>query len=210
MTIKRLIIIFLLSTSCSAFGQTLDDLFRAVETNNVGEVSRLLARGMDVNSADPDGRTLLMRASWDGQNEIVKVLLERKARIEQRNARGETAIMMAAYRGHLDTIKLLHQRGASIEGPGWTPLHYAAFNGQTAVVKYLLDQRADIDAKAPNGATPLMFAARGGHMDTAKLLIWQVADVNVETDRGDTALKWALASKNTDIAKLLQQAGAKK
>jgi ankyrin repeat protein len=191
-------------------GQTLDDLFRAVETNNIGEVSRLLARGMDPNSSDPDGRTLLMRAAWDGQNDLIKVLLDRKAKVEQRNARGETAIMMAAFRGHLEAVKLLHERGASLGGPGWTPLHYASFNGSTPVVKYLLDSRADIDARAPNGATPLMFAARGGHLETAKLLIWQVADVNAESDRGETALMWALQGKNTDIAKLLQQAGAKR
>ena len=118
--------------------------------------------------------------------------------------------MMAAFRGHLDTVKLLHSRGAVLEAPGWTPLHYASFNGNTAVVKYLLDNRVDIDARAPNGATALMFASRGGHMETAKLLIWQVADVTIETDRGETAYMWAMESKNTDIAKLLQQAGAKK
>jgi ankyrin repeat protein len=78
------------------------------------------------------------------------------------------------------------------------------------VVKYLLVNKVNIDAKAPNGATALMFAARGGHMETAKLLIWEVADVNIETDRGETAMMWALQAKNTDIAKLLQQAGAKK
>lgn len=209
----RFIILFFfvfMSATSVGYAQTLDDLFRAVETNNVAEVNRLLARGMDVNSADPEGRTLLMRAAWDGQDDLVKLLLDRKARIDQRNARGETAIMMAAFRGHLETVKLLHARGAPLDGPGWTPLHYAAFNGNTAVAKYLLDNKANIDAKAPNGATALMLAARGGHIETAKLLIWQVADVNAETDRGDTALKWALESKNTDIAKLLQQAGAKK
>lgn len=207
---SALIILALALFPMIAGAQTLDDLFRAVETNNVPEVNRLLSRGMDPNSSDPDGRTLLMRAAWEGQDELVKLLLDRKAKVEQRNARGETAIMMAAFRGHLETVKLLHTRGASLQGPGWTPLHYAAFNGSTPVVKYLLDNRADIDARAPNGATALMFAARGGHLDTAKLLIWQVADVNAESDRGETALMWALQSKNTDIAKLLQQAGAKR
>jgi ankyrin repeat protein len=210
MLLKLLSILIISALPLTATAQTLDDLFRAVDTNNVSEVSRLLSRGMDPNSSDPEGRTLLMRAAWEAQDDLIKVLLERKARVDQRNARGETAIMMAAFRGHLDTVKLLHGRGASIAGPGWTPLHYAAFNGSTPVVKYLLDSRADIDARAPNGATALMFAARGGHLESAKLLIAQVADVNAESDRGETALMWALQGKNTDIAKLLQQAGAKR
>ena len=110
----------------------------------------------------------------------------------------------------MDVVKLLHSKGAALNGTGWTPLHYAAFNGHTKIVKYLLENRAEIDARAPNGATALMFAARNGHFETAKLLIWEVADVNVEADSGGTALQWATQTKNTDIAALLKQAGAKR
>lgn len=201
--------VFIFSVSITTgYAQTLDDLFRAVETNDVGEVGRLLARGMDPNSSDPDGRTLLMRAAWDGNEELIRLLLDRKARVDQRNSRGESALMMAALQGKVGAVKLLHGRGAPLDGNGWTPLHYAAFNGHTEVAKFLLDNRANIDARAPNGATALMLAARGGHLDLARLLIQRVADVNAETDRGITALRWANETKNTDIARMLQQAGA--
>jgi len=77
------------------------------------------------------------------------------------------------------------------------------------VVKYLLQQGAEIDALSPNGVSALMMAAREGHFDTVKLLLWEVANPNIKSESGITALKWALKAGNTDIADLLKQAGAK-
>jgi ankyrin repeat protein len=117
--------------------------------------------------------------------------------------------MLAAFRGNLEAVRVLQGRGGEINNPGWTALHYAAFQGQTAVAKYLLDNRAEVNARAPNGITPLMAAVRNGHLDTAKLLLSQGADPSAKNDAGGTALQWALKGGNTDLAQVLKQAGAK-
>jgi hypothetical protein len=117
--------------------------------------------------------------------------------------------MLAAFKGNVEAVRLLHGRGGEINSNGWTALHYAAFQGQTGVAKYLLDNKAEVDARAPNGITPLMAGVRNGHTDVVKLLLAQRADPNAKNDAGGTALQWALKGGNTDLAQLLKQAGAK-
>ena len=51
------------------------------------------------------------------------------------------------------------------------------------VVKLLLEAKADIDAKADNGATALMMAASEGHIDIVKLLLEAKADVNAKRQK---------------------------
>ena len=48
------------------------------------------------------------------------------------------------------------------------------------VVKLLLEAKADIDAKANNGATALIMASSEGHSDIVRLLLEAKADVNAQ------------------------------
>ena len=162
---KRITLFFLLviafnSANPSLAAPSLDDMFKAVKANDVRELRTFLEQGMDPDSTNQQGYSVLMEAAREGHVEVVGLLLDRKAKVNQRNAVGETALMLAAFKGNLETVQLLHARGGAINTTGWTALHYAAFQGQTAVAKYLLDNRAEIDARAPNGITPLMAGVR--------------------------------------------------
>jgi len=47
-----------------------------------------------------------------------------------------------------------------------TPLHTAAWNGHTEVVKLLLGHKADVNAgRTDDGTTPLYTAAQNGHTE---------------------------------------------
>ncbi|HWN94924.1 MAG TPA: ankyrin repeat domain-containing protein, partial [Methylomirabilota bacterium] len=68
---------------------------------------------------------------------------------------------------------------------GYTPLHRAATAGQIVVAKFLLANKADVNAKrfpaqvgASTGETPLHFAAGAGHKSMVELLLDNGADVN--------------------------------
>ena len=194
--------------ACSAVQASLDDLFSAVKLDDVAGVRRMLGDGGDVNSVDAGGNSLLMVAAREQSNGVARLLIERRVNVNYRNDVHETAIMFAALDGDLELVKLLAAAGADITQAGWTALHYAAFGGHTEICRFLLDHKADIDAKSPNGTTPLMLAARQGHYDTVKLLLSQVAEPNARNEAGATALSMALRNKNMDIATLLRQAGA--
>ncbi len=192
-----------------AMADAYDDLLEAVRSNDIVAAEALFARGMDVNTTDAGGDSLLMISVKRDHADMAQRLLTRQANPDARNQYGETALMLAAAAGNLNLAKLLVHHGAKVNLAGWNPLIYAAWRGRTEVAKFLLDQGADIDAVAPNGISALMMAARGGPFDTVKLLLWEVADPNLKTDSGGTALAWAMKEGNTEIADLLKQAGAK-
>jgi hypothetical protein len=104
------------------------------------------------------------------------------------------------------SCKRLVEAGADVNLYGWPPLIYAAFNGHTAVVEYLITRGADIDATTENGSTALFFAARFGHLQIVELLLQNKADASIANDRGATADDWARQTGNTNIADILRQA----
>src|SRR5271156_6649788 len=60
----------------------------------------------------------------------------------------------------------------------WTALYWAASSGHEAVVKLLLEHKADVNAKDSYGETALHGAASKGHEAVVKLLLEHKADVN--------------------------------
>jgi hypothetical protein len=59
------------------------------------------------------------------------------------------------------------------DGNGWTPLHYAASSGKSALMalQVLLEHHADFDRKNNKGETPLHVACAGRHIESASELI---------------------------------------
>ena len=153
------------------------DFFRAVNVDNAGKVTELLARGFDPNTVNDIGPGGAVPGHARGRPKVAAVLLASPAlKVDAANAAGETPLMMAALKGRLDWAKKLFDRGAQVHKPGWTPVHYAASGPSTELLALLLDRGADIDALAPNGTTPLMMAARFGTEDSVKLLVQRGAD----------------------------------
>ncbi|UKZ79073.1 hypothetical protein TrVFT333_006824 [Trichoderma virens FT-333] len=85
-----------------------------------------------------------------------------------------------------------------------TPLHEAARNGKADVVKLLLGQGANIEAKNNDGNTPLHDAARNGKADVTKLLLARGANIEAKNnDIGDTPLHLAAWNGKADMVKFL-------
>jgi len=202
-------LIYAMANVAPAFAQSLDEMLASVKANDTATFERLLRKGVDVNSSDARGDSLLMHAAREGHERIVERLVSARARVNTRNGSGETALMLASLKGHLAIVSRLQAAGAEVSHSGWNPLLYAAFEGNTDVCRFLLGKGAEIDAQAPNGATALMIASRQGHLETVRLLLWEDSDPRIRTDGGATALQWALKAGNSEIAKLLTQAGAK-
>lgn len=186
-----------------------EDMEEALISGDTAWAIKLINRGMDVNSVDAAGNTLLMQTVNRDNQEFFDYLLKRRARINTRNRNGETALSLAAYRGKLYFVQRLVDSGADVNLYGWPPLIYAAFNGHTAVAEYLLKKGAEVNGTTENGSTALLFAARFGHIEVVELLLLNKADPNIANERGATAIDWALKTDNTDIADLLRKAGGR-
>ena len=51
-----------------------------------------------------------------------------------------------------------------------TPLHFAAENGHLSVVEYLVNQKADMNAKDKYNWTPLHYASQNDHLSVVEYL----------------------------------------
>ncbi len=204
----RILLVVCLLAAGAAQGQSLEKFIRAANDGDARTVSALLSQGLDPDSADKDGNTVLMIASRLGHKEVVMVLLGR-AHVARISAHGDTALHFASLAGHLEIVKLLVENGAIVNpGTGWTPLHYAAFENRAEVIKYLIAKGAKKDQLAPNGYTALMLAARGGHVAAATVLLHEDADLGIKGPGGETALSIATSRNYEELVKLLKRAGA--
>uniref|UniRef100_V5HQY3 Putative major histocompatibility complex protein bat4 n=1 Tax=Ixodes ricinus TaxID=34613 RepID=V5HQY3_IXORI len=82
-------------------------LFTAAQNNDVAEIERCLAAGLDVNETDCFGWTPLMSAACDGAQDSVRFLLKRNADRRMLNKQGKTAMDLAVVRGHFKVVQLL-------------------------------------------------------------------------------------------------------
>ena len=191
----------------SAHASSYDEMLSAVKLGDVSGVRHWLERGMDVDTIDREGNTLLMLAVREKRPQLVTIFIQARARLNLRNMHGDTALKIAAYQGHLGMVRELVEAGAEIDTEGWAPLIYAAFNGHDEIVAFLLQQGARIDARSESGMTALMAAARGGFLPIVRRLIAAGAEVNLRDANNETALDWANKTKNTDITTALEAAG---
>ncbi len=94
---------------------------------------------------------------------------------------------------------------------GRTPLVWAAYNGHTEVVRFLIEDRIDVNTTTPDmhGMTALQAAAAGGHANIAQILIDAGSDVNAQQDvNGATALLYATSSGQIEVVQVLIDAKA--
>jgi len=148
--------------------------FEASLNGDLDVVRDAIARQTDVNQTDPDSRTALMLACFNGHTKICRLLLEAKAKIDARDGTARTALMYAATGPHEECVSLLVEHKADVnlaDGvENWTPLMFAAAEGQTGVVRILLAAGADASAKDVDGEDAEMFARSKGHADLAKMI----------------------------------------
>ena len=85
----------------------------------------------------------------------------------------------------LETIKyLIKQKGNEINKlthDNRIYLHWAAFKGNTELIKYLIDKKSDINIEDSHGLTPLVFAANAGQTNIEIYRLFFNAGVNPKT-----------------------------
>lgn len=136
----------------TSWDESLPD-FIAAERGDEDALAEHLKDGLDPNSRNNEGSTLLICAAAANQPEIVKLLLDHHADIEARDVRNRTALHWAASRCSFDSVELLVASGANLEtadAEGETPLLVAVSSG-TRVAKFLMKQGANVHAKNLNG-----------------------------------------------------------
>ncbi len=77
------------------------------------------------------------------------------------------------------------------DGGGDQPIHHAARNGDTEIVRLLIEYGADVNVTNDRGHTVLYCAGGHGHLATLQLLLENRADCAAKsTDDGKTLMEW--------------------
>jgi ankyrin repeat protein len=189
----------------------------------------LLERGVDVNTQRKDHQTPLHFASYHGNVEIVRLLLDHGADLEAAwGDKGEKPLHQVSYgkyRSQRDGVRvaqLLLDRGADVNTrhkDDWTPLHHASYFGNVEIVRLLLDHGADHGAAEANaegdfGEKPLHLVSYGEYRSqedgvrVTQLLLDHGADVNTRCKKHRTPLHAASYYGNVEIVRLLLDHGA--
>lgn len=116
-------------------------------------IAMLLEGGVDVESRDMHGETPLCLAAANGQEDAVRLLLDKGANVNLLGEKsGQTPLFRALKKGHGSVTALLLEKGADPTLPSQlpgqpllTPLRWAVNHGDEATVKLLLDHGAAID-----------------------------------------------------------------
>ena len=178
-------------------------LILATENNHEEIVNRLIKAGAKVNEFDKHGTALtrsiqnghfkifnilinsgakvdepsdLMCAAGDGHLEIFKTLIDQKADVHKVNSDGATALTIAADGGQLEIVKILIDQKADVDkvDKNGTALMLATLKGHTDIVKYLLEEGAQVNLTNEWGNTALSYAIiadKKDNVEVVKLLL---------------------------------------
>ncbi len=158
-------------------------LCSAGSRGDIASLQRMAEDGVNLDSADYDGRTALHLAAAEGQLAAVGFLIARGADVNALDRWGGSPLQDAVRNRHDAVAALLKENGARLRsGDMVAALCYAAGQGNLEDLSRLLHNGAD-----PNGAdydrrTALHLAAAEGHQAAVDLLLAHGADPSA-TDR---------------------------
>ncbi|MFN7095826.1 MAG: ankyrin repeat domain-containing protein, partial [Burkholderiales bacterium] len=188
----------------------LTPLHIAAQSEQNEMVMFLLNQGANIEAKTNEGSTPLHLAV--SNEAIVDTLLKAGAKINAQTNYGENALHLAAYKGYLASCKLLIQYNINLNlkaSRDFTALHYAIEGNQIAVVEYLMNVGAYLQAKTDFlGLTPLHLAIVFGNFECVQLLLEQGADIETKGRLGGTPLHVAARKGQAELVKLLLSKGA--
>ncbi|XP_071115437.1 uncharacterized protein [Haliotis cracherodii] len=177
------------------------------------DVAKLLLRqSMDLNQGGEYGRTPLIYASYNGHEDILKLLLENGAptSVDSGSVTNiDSCLHLACMKGETNIVKILLDHGMNIEDVGGryirTPLMYACRHGKLETAKELKRRHAVLDIVDKNIFSCLHFAAMKGHVPTAEWLLQSGIIVNCVNSASRTPLMYAFQNGHIDMVTFLMQ-----
>lgn len=189
-------------------------IFEAIENKDYANVEKLSQKKSRIDKTSDKGITPLWKATLLKDTISMIILLRNGADPNAPTDGGVTPLFVPCMDGFVKSAEILCRFGADVNFDknkySLTPLRHATSNGNTEVVRFLINQGAAIDAKADDNATALTAACAKGHIEIVTLLLEKGADINVQDEDGDTPLMNACLQGRVEIVSYLLEKGANK
>ncbi len=203
--------------STNNYGNTI--LISAVSAPYIHDIiSYLLNKGAAINARNKDGNTALMFAAANGDEKIVKLLLDFKADINLHNNYEWSALSSAIEYEYHNIVAMLTNRGAVLNDKSCYYFSELRNNDNPEQLRKIMNERkyGNINVKARNfnNRTILISLcnapAVSGYIDLLLIrkLLEQGADVNAVDHDGFSPLMASANSGVIDIVKILIEYGA--
>ncbi|XP_067842196.1 M-phase phosphoprotein 8 [Heptranchias perlo] len=153
----------------------------AVKSGNYLTVKLALNSSEEYNldQEDPSGMNLVMFAAAGGQDDILRLLIKKGAKISSRQKNGTTALMHAAEKNYLTTVAILLEAGSQVnvqQISGETALMKACKRGNADIVRLLLEYGADCGILSKHQNSALHYAKQSNN-----ILVYDLLKNHVET-----------------------------
>jgi ankyrin repeat protein len=124
-----------------------------------------------------------------------------------------SGLMIGAWEGNIAMMELFHSRVAPTSTKanrlGEQALQHAAWRGQLAAVRWLVERGARINRDGPEWSA-LHYAVFAGHADSRRPTCWGAAPISMPSTNGSTPLMMAAREGQGAIARTLLAAGARR
>ena len=162
--------------------------------NMILNISLYLENGGDINVADNEGNTLLMKSVYLGYYDLADYILLNNADISLTNNNGENALILSADYPYIINLILNNNIDNldSADNKGKTALFHACEFGNFNSVRILIKSGSDINKRDIFGKTILMYAVESENLELIKYLIEDIeVDINEKDDWGQNAIFFA-------------------
>ncbi|CAD8115795.1 unnamed protein product [Paramecium sonneborni] len=161
-----------------------------------------------INIQNKDGFTPLHMASFKGNLEIIKLLLQIGANVNIQTNTGLSVLHMSVQGDHIKTSLFWINQNIPIDILDYnhqTPLICASFLGCQQMVNFLIPWGAKLNAQTKDkGHTALHVATQQGHSRIVRKLLIKGIDRKIKDKRGKTALDLAIESKFSSIQTMIE------
>uniref|UniRef100_A0A3B1K3L3 non-specific serine/threonine protein kinase n=1 Tax=Astyanax mexicanus TaxID=7994 RepID=A0A3B1K3L3_ASTMX len=183
----------------------------AIRTEDTAKLMKIL-QPQDVDLLLDGGGSLLHYAVSLANEEAVKFLLLNNCSANLPDSRGSTPLHLAVEKRLKSVAEiLLGRKSTNVNAKDedqYTPLHFAAQNGDEALTRLLLDRAATMNEADAQGRTPIHVACHHGRENVVRVLLSRGADAHARGKDEWTALHLAAWQGHLGIVKLLvKQAG---
>ncbi|GAB6439370.1 hypothetical protein bcgnr5369_00260 [Bacillus cereus] len=176
---------------------------------------KLIKNEMDLEIKNSKGYTLFLYAStrekYTAQLELILKHQKEKVCLQTHKSLGN-ALIIATINNNLEGTKVLLRHGFDVNvqgtpGQGETPLTISARNDNFDLVRLLISNGANVNAKNYAKTTSLMYATQNQNIEMIQFLLKNNAEINAISSSA-SPLKIALMSNKDEIIKLLIENGA--
>jgi len=188
--------------------RNVNSMVSLVKNKNIAEINEWLSAGKYEDLLDEYGCVSIARAvKLHYEKDFIKFLVKRgvKNGLDGKERRA----IDHYFDDEKNAVEIVYDDELE-QGEKWTAMHYAATFGDVDIMKVLIQNGGDVNARTRDEEylTPLNIAVYDGHKDIVELLLKHGAEVNGQDDYERTVLCCAILADRSDIAKILIDAEA--